>query len=262
MSINLQKMLKKHNIKSKLVPATIPKMYYMPDFLDISHVAVLILKNNNEAYLIDPAFYFLKPMKVDINESEHHEIPWQNVYRGIEESLTYNIKHLNEDLRYNDYQTIPKNTYMIETFRTNDPSDKWHYHLTELTNPDNAITSFNLTSKKFPFMATLDEKLNLKLFIKYIDRDTLKIKYDGNDVYNGDYDNIPPDIMETMSPHLSKHFGKSYRNSIKCPRSADTKVYNLTDNKKKKPKPSTKKRKKKSKRKTKNVKFKNNITYI
>tara|TARA_B000000475_G_scaffold80433_1_gene65114 strand:+ start:136 stop:1125 length:990 start_codon:yes stop_codon:yes gene_type:complete len=266
MSINLQKMLKKHNIKSKLVPATIPKMYYMPDFLDISHVAVLILKNDQEAYLIDPAFYFLAPMKININDRENNEIPWKNVYRGDEEDLTYNLQHLNHDLKYNDYQTIPKNTYMIETFRTNDPSDKWHYYLSEITNPDNAITSFNLTSKKFPFMAALDEQLNLKLFIKYIDRDNLKIKYDGNEVYNGNYDNIPDDIMETMNPHLSKHFGKSYKKSIKCPASADTKIYRLTDHnrisKKKKRNSSTKKKKKHSKKKNRSVKFKTNVSYI
>ena len=82
-------------------------------------------------------------MKININDRNNNEIPWKNVYRGDEEELTYNLQHLNHDLKYNDYQTIPKNTYMIETFRTNDPSDKWNYYLTEITNPDNAITSFN-----------------------------------------------------------------------------------------------------------------------
>ena len=265
MSINLQQLLKKHNIKSKLVPATIPKMYYMPDFLDVSHVAVLILKNNAEAYLIDPAFYFLEPMKININDRENHGISWQNVYRGIEEDLTYNTQMLNEDLKYNDYQTIPENTYMVETFRTNDTSDKWRYYLTEIKNPDNAISSFNLTSKKFPFMATLDDKLKLKLFIKYLDRDNVKIKYDGNELYTGDYDNIPDDIIQTIRPQLSKHFGKTYKDSIKCPANADTKIYKLTDTiKKKKRKSSTKRKKHKSstKKNTKSVKFKSNNSYI
>lgn len=265
MSINLQKLLKKHNIKSNLVPATIPKMYYMPDFLDVSHVAVLILKSDNEAYLIDPAFYFLEPMKININDGENRGISWQNVYRGEEEDLTYNIKHLTEELKYNDYQTIPENTYMVETFRTDDTSDKWRYYLTEIKNPDNAISSFNLTSKKFPFMATLDDNLKIKLFIKYLDIDNLKIKYDGNEVYTGDYDNIPDDIMETISPYLRKHFGKSYKNSIRCPANADTKIYKLNDTiKKRKRMSSTKKKKLKSstKKNNKSVKFKSNISYI
>ena len=265
MSINLQKLLKKHNIKSNLVPATIPNMYYMPDFLDVSHVAVLILKSDNEGYLIDPAFYFLEPMKININDGENRGISWQNVYRGEEEDLTYNIKHLTEELKYNDYQTIPENTYMVETFRTDDTSDKWRYYLTEIKNPDNAISSFNLTSKKFPFMATLDDNLKLKLFIKYLDRNNLKIKYDGNELYTGNYDNIPDDIMETISPQLKKHFGKSYKNSIRCPANADTKIYKLTDSiKKKKRQYSTKKRKRKSstKKNNKSVKFKSNISYI
>ena len=114
-------------------------------------------------------------------------------------------------------------------------------------------------------MATLDDDLKLKLFIKYLDRDTVKIKYDGNELYTGNYDNIPDDIMQTISPHLSKHFGKSYKISIRCPANADTKIYKLSDTiKKQKRKSSTKKKKRKSstKKNNKSVKFKSNISYI
>ena len=71
--------------------------------------------------------------------------------------------------------------------------------------------------------------------------------------------------MQTISPILIKHFGKSYKNSIRCPANADSKIYKLTDTiKKKKRKSYTQKKNRKSsnKKNNKSVKFKSNISYI
>ena len=46
--------------------ATIPEMYYIPEFLDISHVAVAILLSDKKAMIIDPAL-FLEPMIIETN---------------------------------------------------------------------------------------------------------------------------------------------------------------------------------------------------
>ena len=263
MSINLQKMLKKHNIKSYLIPATIPEMYYMPDFLDISHVAVIILINDKEALIIDPAFYFLEPMLIETNGNYTNKIKWKSVYKGIEENLIYNLKQLSEDIQYNDYQTIPKNTYCVETFRENDTKDKWYYYLIEIKNPDNAITSFNLTSKKYPFMALIGEDYNLKLLIKYLDKETLKIKHNTENIYHGKYNDIPDSIMEIIKPYLIKYFGKDYKKHIRCPEQVDTKIYKLTDADRVKPKRTIKKNNRVSKnKKSKKVSFKHSPTII
>ena len=44
LSLYLRNILKQYNIKSYLIPATIPSFYKRPGYLDISHVSLLIPK--------------------------------------------------------------------------------------------------------------------------------------------------------------------------------------------------------------------------
>jgi hypothetical protein len=261
MSINLQKLLKKHKIKSYLIPATIPEMYYSPDFLDVSHVAVVILINDHELMIIDPAFYFLEPMKINIHKNDTNGIRWKNVYKGENENISYKLTTLTDGKTYNEYQTIPKNTYAVETFRETTPDDNWHYFLIEILNPDSAISSFNLTSKKFPFMASLDDNLDLGLFIKFLDTQNVRIKQKNDELYSGDYNQIPEDVIELISPNMTKHFGESYSDFFKLPINVTTKIYKLNDNKRHS---KTKKRKKArtKKRRNKKLTFNRNLSYI
>ena len=228
MSINLQNMLKKHNIKSYLIPATIPKMYASPDFLNISHVAVIIFINENEAYIVDPAFYFLKPMKIDVNNKNIDTIKWKNIYQGIEEDLKYKLNYADEKYTYNKYQHIPKDTYSVETYENDD--DKWFYFLIEVINPDKAISSFNLTSKKYPFLAELDNNFNLKLYIKFTDKEHIKINYNDENIYTGHVNDIPDNIFNLIHTDLISMLGKNYNNFFRLPENIDTKIYNLKDN--------------------------------
>ena len=69
-------------------------MYYIPEFLDISHVAVAILLSDKKAMIIDPAFYFLEPMIIETNGNYENKIKWKSVYKGIEEDLMYTLKQL------------------------------------------------------------------------------------------------------------------------------------------------------------------------
>jgi hypothetical protein len=261
MSINLQKLLKKHKIKSYLIPATIPEMYYSPDFLDVSHVAVVILINDHELMIIDPAFYFLEPMKINIHNNETKGIRWKNVYKGDNENISYKLTTLAEGKTFNEYQTIPKNTYAVETFRETTPHDNWHYYLIEILNPDNAISSFNLTSKKYPFMASLDDNLDLNLFIKFLDTQNVRIKHRDNELYSGDYNQIPEDVIKIISPNMTKHFGESYSDFFKLPSNAATKIYKLRDNKRK-CKTKKQKKSKTKKRHQKKLTFNRNLSYI
>ena len=227
MSINLQNMLKDNGIKSYLIPATIPKMYYSHDFLDISHVAVIIFKNQNEAYVIDPAFYFLNPMKINVNNDNVNIIKWKNIYQGIEEDLKYKLNYSDKKNIYNEYQDIPEDTYSVETYENDD--DKWIYFLIEVQNPDKAISSFNLTSKKYPFLAELDTNFNLKLYIKFIDKDNLFIKYNGDKIYTGHVDNIPHEIIQLIHGDMINMLGSNYNTFLRLPDNVDDKIYNLDD---------------------------------
>ena len=160
------KKLKKQNIKSYLVPATIPKKYQLPDYLEISHVALAIPINNNEIFLFDAAFYFLNPMHVNLNQSKDivKYVFSKNIYQdetAIElpdyksiDIVKYNLDYLTDDLILNGYQTIPKNTFFINSRYKNDPSDTWKYFLIEVINPDRAITTFFINIKKNPFITT------------------------------------------------------------------------------------------------------------
>lgn len=220
-------MLKDNGIKSYLIPATIPKMYYSHDFLDISHVAVIIFKNQNEAYVIDPAFYFLNPMKINVNNDNVNIIKWKNIYQGIEEDLKYKLNYSDKKNIYNEYQDIPEDTYSVETYENDD--DKWMYFLIEVQNPDKAISSFNLTSKKYPFLAELDTNFNLKLYIKFIDKDNLFIKYNGDKIYTGHVDNIPHEIIQLIHGDMINMLGSNYNTFLRLPDNVDDKIYNLDD---------------------------------
>ena len=228
MSINLQNMLKKHNIKSYLIPATIPKMYNSSDLLYVSHVALIIFVNENKAYIIDPAFYFLQPMKIDVNNKNIDTIKWKNIYQGIEEDLKYKLNYVDEKYTYNKYQYIPKDIYSVETYENE--YDKWFYFLIEVINPDKAISSFHLTSKKYPFLAELDNNLNLKLYIKFTDKENIKIKYNNELIYTGYVNKIPDYISNLIHSDLIYMLGKNYNNFFKLPENIDTKIYNLKDN--------------------------------
>ena len=228
MSINLQNMLKKHNIKSYLIPATIPKMYNSSDLLYVSHVALIIFVNENKAYIVDPAFYFLQPMKIDVNNKNIDTIKWKNIYQGIEEDLKYKLNYVDEKYTCNKYQYIPKDIYYVETYENE--YDKWFYFLIEVINPDKAISSFHLTSKKYPFLAELDNNLNLKLYIKFTDKENIKIKYNNELIYTGYVNKIPDYISNLIHSDLIYMLGKNYNNFFKLPENIDTKIYNLKDN--------------------------------
>lgn len=182
LSMYLRNYLKvKYNIHSYLIPATIPNKYKHQGYLDISHVALAVPKNSSIIYILDPAFYFLNPIKVDINSMKCSTVFSKNIY---EYEYSNNLKNyssidtiescpgqLIDDKKFNKFQSIQKNTYYAKSYYKNDVTDFWFYFLTEVINPDTAITSFFIAIKKNPFIVTsvLDTnsicKLNLFITI-------------------------------------------------------------------------------------------------
>ena len=111
-------------------------------------------------------------------------------------------------------------------------------------------------------MAVLGDDYNLKLLIKYHDKENLRIKYNNENIYDGKFDDIPEPTMELIKPYLIKYFGNSYKKHLQCPQEADTKIYKLTDSDK--PKRTIKKQKplKEKIKKSKKVSFKQTPTII
>lgn len=183
-------------IKSFLIPATIPKKYSQPGYLEISHVALAVPKNKNKIYIIDPAFYFINPIKVRFNKNKNQIIYSKNIYSSEDttnkipknysslDKIMTNNKMCESEIILNDYQKIPDKTIYSECYYLNDISDKWKYYLIEILNPDEAISNFFINILYRPFIVTtiVDENNipNKEYYIKFVSDDSLYIQYKDN----------------------------------------------------------------------------------
>jgi len=175
LSYALKKRLKnKYSAKSYLIPATIPDIFKKPGYLEISHVALLIPGAKPWVfYIADPAFYFLKPIKVNLRKwSIPGMFKMSNIYSSNTENNAEDfytrLSVLEKDLELNKYQKIKKNTFVVncssyvgweiitkhtDNLRGEQPEMSWEYMVTEIKNPDEAITSFFMNYwKKKPFI--------------------------------------------------------------------------------------------------------------
>jgi len=162
-----QKLKEKYNINSCLIPATIPKKYQRSSYLDISHVALVIpidnSPNDSGFFIADPAFYFINPIEINIKDFSPKIVFGKNIYtkdytddykkyKSIDKILIQ-LDHIHTDKKFNNWQTIKAGTYFIRCFEVDDPLDTWSYFLTEIVNPDEAITTFFLIEQK-PFITS------------------------------------------------------------------------------------------------------------
>lgn len=197
---------KKYNIKSYLIPASIPKVFQSPGYLHISHVALYIPQNKHKGYVLDFSFYFKEPIIINFKNNNIINCTMMNIYYNKEEKLTCTQNILYKKKILNKYQSMPKNTKYINTCYTNNPSDSWNYYLREIINPDKAITNFYINIKKHPFLCVLDENYNLKLFIKFLDDQNFIIKEYQNTIFQGNLFELSFDILNKIKPIIAKFF--------------------------------------------------------
>lgn len=163
MSMYIQKQLRKKNIISYLIPATVPNKYRVKGYLDISHVALVIPVNDTKMYLIDPAFYFLKPILITLDSPNRSYYGMsKNIYKPEVEDdpkkyASIDYLHLRAfktttPTQLNDYQYIPKNTYYVKCHTVHNADDPWFYYMRKVVNPDQAIGKFFLEIKNDPFI--------------------------------------------------------------------------------------------------------------
>ena len=114
LSLFLKKYLKQnYNINSTLIPASIPNMYKKEGYLPISHVALAIPKNKDEAFIADPAFYFREPILYD-KKGNAGSVNSSNIYEDSMEELDFASKISTVDEQLHDLQKIPKKTPYCE----------------------------------------------------------------------------------------------------------------------------------------------------
>lgn len=208
LSIFIKNYLKtKYNIISYLIPCTIPNIYKRQHYLDISHVS-LAIPNKNIIYIIDPAFYFYEPILVDLdNINKTQYITSVNIYSDKITPIISKTYITSNDIIYNPFQTIKKNTYYTKCFYTHDKKDIWNYYLTEICNPDEAISNFFLNIT-YPFISTtkLHNKLcKIDFYLKFINKNTVKIQIDNKPFFYGEPKYITKKQLEIIR-YKMKHF--------------------------------------------------------
>lgn len=209
LSMYIKDYLKKKGLKSFLIPATIPYFIQHPDLLEISHVALAIPKDKNNTFIVDVAFYFIKPLHIihDIHKNKSfHIMNFSN--NGLEEISSKNEIYKQRKI-FNKYQQLPKNTKYINCFNKDNEKIFWNYILREITNPDKAITSFYLKVKTDPFFLSTDYENNrcsMKTSMNlYNDNKYIVIKNNNKELYSGNIDEIPEQKKYLLNFVLKKY---------------------------------------------------------
>ena len=241
LSMYLKEYLKtKYNIKSYLIPATIPNKYKLDGYLDISHVVLAVPKNNSEIFIADPAFYFLNPIKVDLNSNLPTIVFAKEIYNTEKnkslkdyntiDTIIANTKRLSKKKIFNKYQTVPQDTIVSEVYYKSDSQDKWTYFLKEIVNPDRAISDFFIGIRKDPFiMTTLMDKngicrgngyfnLNSNGFVKIAEKDNDRNTYHILNIPSKEINiakKFTKKYFKGNFDHYLKSFKKSYNSDMK-----------------------------------------------
>ena len=217
LSMFLKNFLKtNYNLKSFLIPASVPDIFKKESYLDISHVALAVQKNKNIIYILDPAFYFIKPMKINLNNiNESNEMHMKNIYSDTLDLFNYKLMKSDKQIKLNNYQRLPKNTLYSRCNFDNNTYDTWNYYLREIKNPDIAISSFFINLLKFqPFITKtklIGGDCKLEFMIKFKDDNNVEIKHLKDSLYYGDPKNIPQNIIKFLNKNLNGFFDKQLR---------------------------------------------------
>ena len=214
--------MKKYNVKSFLIPATVPEHIDREEYLDISHVALMIPSSRKWIfYIADPAFYFVNPIKVDLRK---WKIPgnfkMDNIYQDSVDNYFSRPSILRSEVSFNKYQTISKNTPIVNctnnkgweyvSFGTEytSPTEKWTYFITEITNPDKAISSFFMQYwKNKPFITRTrvkNGKTICEVSIRQSENKDVTIKVFPNKIiYEGKPEKIPAPSIKFLVKKLN-----------------------------------------------------------
>lgn len=225
LALNLKRKLNKYNIKSILIPCSIPKKYQHKDYIHLSHCAVAIFDSLNNILICDPAFYFLESALLNINKMTSNTILSKNIYENKLDTNIFNLNIIKKLTNFNKYQSIPANTYLVNMYFKHDPADTWNYYLIQILNPDEAISNFYINIKRLPFITILDNSLTLSFLLKYTDKYNFHIKYYGKLIYKGIKANIP----ENIKPIIKKYLGDNWINSIYLNPSINKKLFHIKD---------------------------------
>lgn len=207
-----------YNIDSYLIPASIPRKYCRDGYLFISHVALAVPRNQKHVFVLDPAFYFLQALSAHLDhhlDDNEDIISSSNIYTGNEETIAYHVEQSPKVVHYNAYQTIKKGIYNVRCHYTTNVHDSWQYFLTEIINPDEAISNFFLNIIH-PFLTTtiFDEHSGLHklhVHLKYSrDGEQLTITLNNQPFFDGPPHQLSKKQYRIIKQEMGSYFDESY----------------------------------------------------
>ena len=146
-------------------------------------VTILVDKYNIKS--VNHGFLDITFFRDDFRRNKDILLPNRTDFKLLVENkkvvLKYKTYLQDKKVTLNQYQTLPKNIYYVNTYIEDTPEDSWNYYLVEVLNPDEAISSFFMSIKNLPSITCIDKDLNFKLHLKFTDKDwydTLMGMYD------------------------------------------------------------------------------------
>ena len=204
MSLFIHKYLKNnYNIHSYIIAASVPSIFRVEGTNHICHVSLCIPVNSSKFYIIDPAFYFLKPMNCSIKHNISRTIESCNIHNNVNEKIQY-------VLQKSSYDGILPGSFECKCFFTHLSKDPWSYYLNEVLDPDESIGSIYIKSKPQPFLCNTeyDEATNLvkkRYHIKTENGQLIVIK-DCEEIFKGNPNQLPKEIEHIIQTKLYKYF--------------------------------------------------------
>ena len=167
-----------YGVNSHQIISSVPDHYRIPGQPTICHVVLFICKSEYEYFIVDPAFFFLEPIAIDIRDNTEKVIDTYDVHKDKITRLTYKLKKC-------VYDGVLPNTYSCECYFNDTPDNKWEYILNEITNPDETIGKTYHSLKTDPFLMKTKYENNriIKLYhVKYENNNMVVIKSPEKDI--------------------------------------------------------------------------------
>jgi hypothetical protein len=244
LAMYLQNFLHKtYGYQSFLIPATIPNKYSYPGYLDISHVALAIPINSERVFIADPAFYFLHPITATLEGGDRQIMFSKSIYQfepNVElrdyrsiEHIVAETKQLNKKLVLNQYQEIPVGTYYSECYHVDTDYDKWRYYLTEVINPDKAISTFFINIRNKPFITTSEIDPNgvcrEGLYLRLTDRHSIKLDYQAQNEREEKVEDLKTQDLISLNHDLYHFLGNNLKVILQYLENVGEKEYQFED---------------------------------
>lgn len=196
---------KSYNIKSYIVPASVPESFKLQNQNLISHVALVIPTGSFSFILLDPAFLMVDLMECDLKNNVKQQARYSNIYSEVNERFTYILKTTS-------CPYVLPNSLGCECQSINNPSDIWMYFLNEIRNPDKTIGSHYLKLKNEPFIISYYydsniDQIFMKFLLKILDEGKqIQIKERNKELYNGPIHKIPNKYQKQIEYNMYPYF--------------------------------------------------------